>query len=66
MLRSLARRGYQKPPWLTPGEFARVLPASEVRGVVSELTACYNEFRFGGRTEVAPQMMQLLDRLEKM
>jgi len=66
MLRLLARRGIQKPPWLTPGEFARVLPASEVRGVVSELTACYNEFRFGGRTEVAPQMMQLLDRLEKM
>ncbi|MBZ5605892.1 MAG: DUF3488 and transglutaminase-like domain-containing protein [Acidobacteriia bacterium] len=66
MLRLLARRGYQKPPWLTPGEFARVLPASDMTGVVRELTGCYNEFRFGGRTDVAPHMMQLLDRLEKM
>jgi transglutaminase-like putative cysteine protease len=66
MLRLLAKRGIQKPPWLTPGEFARVLPASEMRGVVGELTVFYNEFRFGGRTEVAPQMMRLLERLEKM
>ena len=66
MLRLLAGRGIQKPPWLTPGEFARVLPASEMRGVVNELTIFYNEFRFGGRTDVAPRMMQLLDRLEKM
>ena len=66
MLRLLARRGIQKPPWLTPGEFARVLPASEVSRLVDDLTTFYNEFRFGGRTEVAPRMIQLLDRLEKM
>jgi hypothetical protein len=66
MLRLLARRGIQKPPWLTPGEFARVLPRSEVSGLVHDLTAFYNEFRFGGRRDVAPQMMQLLERLEKM
>jgi len=66
MLKQLARRGIQKPPWLTPGEFARVLPASEVSPIVHDLTAFYNEFRFGGRTEVAPNMMQLLERLEKM
>jgi hypothetical protein len=65
MLTALARRGIQKPPWLTPAEFARVLPATEVRNVVHDLTSFYNEFRFGGRREVAPQMMQLLDRLEK-
>ncbi len=65
MLALLAKRGIQKPPWLTPTEFARVLPASEVRHVVHDLTSFYNEFRFGGRREVAPQMMQLLDRLEK-
>jgi transglutaminase-like putative cysteine protease len=66
MLRALARRGMHKPPWLTPGEFARVLPPSDVRGVVDEITVFYNEFRFGGRTELAPEMMQLLERLEKM
>jgi transglutaminase-like putative cysteine protease len=66
MLRVLARRGIQKPPWLTPIEFARVLPASEVSVVVAHLTASYNELRFGGRTNIAPQMMQLLEQLEKM
>jgi hypothetical protein len=66
MLRALAKRGMHKPPWLTPGEFARVLPSSEVSGVVNDLTGFYNEFRFGGRTEVAARMMELLDRLERM
>ena len=66
MLGVLARRGIQKPPWLTPAEFARVLPASEVRGVVFDLTAFYNEFRFGGRRDVAPEMMRLLENLEKL
>jgi transglutaminase-like putative cysteine protease len=65
MLGNLARRGFQKPPWLTPGEFARVLPPTEVRGLVHDLTAFYNEFRFGGRRDVAPRMMELLERLEK-
>lgn len=66
MLAMLARRGIQKPPWLTPAEFARVIPAAEVRGVVGDLTASYNALRFGGRGDVAPRMMTLLDRLEKM
>jgi hypothetical protein len=66
MLTLLARRGIQKPPWLTPGEFASVLPRSEVSGMVNDLTAFYNEFRFGGKREVAPQMIQLLERLEKL
>lgn len=66
MLGLLARRGVQKPPWLTPAEFARVLPASDVGELVDELTLFYNEFRFGGRREVAPRMVQLLEQLEKM
>ena len=66
MLRLLERRGIQKPPWLTPNEFARVVPAGEMNGIVYDLTAFYNEFRFGGRREVAPSMVQLLERLEKM
>lgn len=66
MLRLLARRGIQKPAWLTPSEFARVLPASEVTPIITDLTTFYNEFRYGGRTDVAPRMVVLLDQLEKM
>jgi hypothetical protein len=66
MLRLLARRGIEKPSWLTPTEFARVLPASEVSPLIKDLTTFYNEFRFGGRTDVAPRMVILLDELEKM
>src|SRR5262249_38946015 len=42
MLQLLERRGFQKPPWLTPAEFARVLPSSEVALLVEDLTAAYN------------------------
>lgn len=66
MLRLLSRRGIQKPPWLTPAEFARVLPASELTALIDDLTVFYNEFRFGGRREVAPRMVRLLEQLEKM
>jgi len=66
MLSALERRGIQKPPWLTPAEFARVLPKSEVSQVVDHLTISYNELRFGGRGNVAPRMMHLLEQLEKM
>jgi transglutaminase-like putative cysteine protease len=64
MLTVLARRGFQKPPWLTPLEFARVLPNSEMAVVVEDLTTAYNAFRFGGRRDVARQMIRLLERLE--
>ncbi|MGH9592490.1 MAG: DUF4129 domain-containing transglutaminase family protein, partial [Bryobacteraceae bacterium] len=64
MLHLLARRGFQKPPWLTPAEFARVLPASETALLVEDLTAAYNEVRFGGRRNAAPRMVWLLQRLE--
>jgi transglutaminase-like putative cysteine protease len=66
MLAMLARRGFQKPPWLTPAEFARVLPASELAAVVDELTSAYNAFRFGGERAAAPRMVQLLERLEAL
>jgi hypothetical protein len=70
MLNMLERRGVQKPPWLTPVEFARGgvkrAQSPEVAAVVDDLTTAYNEFRFGGRSEVAPRMVQLLDRLAKL
>ncbi len=66
MLALLERRGIQKPPWLTPHEFARVLPATDLSPLVDDLTSAYVEFRFGGKRDAAPRMVQLLDRLEKM
>jgi transglutaminase-like putative cysteine protease len=66
MLGLLQKRGIQKPPWLTPVEFSRVIPASEVTMLVDDLTSAYNEFRFGGRRDVAPRMVRLLDQLEKL
>ncbi len=66
MLALLERRGIQKPPWLTPSEFARVLPATELSPLVDDLTSAYVEFRFGGKRDAAPRMVHLLGRLEKM
>jgi hypothetical protein len=66
MLRVLERRGLQKPPWLTPAEFAHVLPASELAMLVEDLTGAYNQFRFGGRRDAAPRMVRLLRRIETL
>jgi protein-glutamine gamma-glutamyltransferase len=66
MLAELERRGIQKPPWLTPAEFARVLPASRLALLVGDLTSAYNQFRFGQRREAAPRMIHLLDQIEKL
>src|SRR5450755_1995843 len=66
MLGLLERRGIQKPPWLTPSEFARVMPPNEFSPFVDDLTSAYVAFRFGGKSEAAPRMVQMLDQLEKM
>jgi protein-glutamine gamma-glutamyltransferase len=65
MLDILKRRGYQKPAWFTPAEFAASLPSNGIGQTVTEFTSTYNQWRFGGRTEVAPRLSQLLDRLEE-
>ncbi len=65
MLHLLKRRGYQKPAWFTPAEFASSLAPAPLRMAVDEFTATYNALRFGGRTEVAPRLSLLLDELER-
>jgi protein-glutamine gamma-glutamyltransferase len=65
MLQILHRRGYQKPPWFTPSEFAASLPPSQLGNSVGEFTATYNALRFGGHTEGAPMLSILLDRMER-
>jgi hypothetical protein len=64
MLELLEHRGFQKPPWLTPTEFARALPASELAVMVDDLTAAYNQVRFGNRRDAAPRMVRTLRRIE--
>jgi transglutaminase-like putative cysteine protease len=65
MLQILRRRGYQKPPWFTPGEFAASLPRTQLGKVVGEFTAAYTAWRFGGRMEAAPRLSALLKELER-
>lgn len=66
MLTVLAGRGYQKPVWVTPQEFADVLPHSELSLLVADLTNAYNQVRFGGQLDAAPRMASLLQRIESM
>jgi len=67
MLRLLERSGWKRPPWLTPREFAQTLPASsELALLVDDLTAAYNQVRFGGHGDVAPRMARLLRRIETL
>jgi protein-glutamine gamma-glutamyltransferase len=65
MLHILKRRGYQKPPWFTPAEFAASLPRTPLGDSVGEFTGTYNALRFGGHTEAAPRLSILLDRMER-
>jgi protein-glutamine gamma-glutamyltransferase len=64
MLAVLRRRGFEKPGWLTPMEFARVLPDTPMSATVDSLTSAYNELRFGGDAEAARRMIGLLESLE--
>jgi hypothetical protein len=63
MLDILHRRGFQKPAWFTPREFAASLPA-ETGMLVDQFTAAYNELRFGGKTDAASRLTLLLEELE--
>jgi hypothetical protein len=65
MLAIVRRRGYQKPAWFTPTEFAASLPNGALGRAVGEFTTVYNAVRFGGRTEAAQRLSTLLDRLER-
>ena len=65
MLHIMRKRGYQKPAWFTPVEFAHSLPAGAMGSAVAAFTAAYNDVRFGGRTGAAQRMSALLDELER-
>jgi transglutaminase-like putative cysteine protease len=64
LLGLLKRRGFEKPAWLTPAEFARQLPASALAVRVEEFTLAYNHLRFGGCRQAALRMVALLGEME--
>lgn len=64
MLEMLKRRGFQKPPWFTPIEFARQLPIGE-HGKVVEFTEVYNSIRFGGDASATSRLAALLQEFER-
>jgi transglutaminase-like putative cysteine protease len=61
MLAALRRRGFQKPGWMTPLEFAR----SVNQPAVTELTESYHALRYGGQAGAASRMVELLGELER-
>ncbi len=63
-LEALRRRGFEKPAWMTPAEFVRVLPA-DLAEVTAEVTESYHALRFGGRLATAPRLLFLLEQLER-
>jgi len=63
MLAILARRGYHKPPWFTPAEFAASIPAGPLAAAVAEFTIAYNALRFGRRIPDRPRILTLLGKL---
>jgi hypothetical protein len=58
----MKRRGFQKPAWFTPQEFADSVP-SAAGADLDQFTAAYYALRFGGKPEAARKMVDELDKL---
>ena len=65
MLHVVEQRGYRKPAWFTPAEFAASRPPGGWGTAGTEFTVAYNAIRFGGHTEAAPRLSTLLDELDR-
>ncbi|MGA2272562.1 MAG: DUF3488 and transglutaminase-like domain-containing protein [Bryobacteraceae bacterium] len=63
MLAMMERRGYHKPPWFTPAEFAASIPAGPLAAAVAEFTTTYNALRFGRRIPDRPRISTLLEEV---
>ena len=64
MLELLARRGFQKPAWFTPMEFAGHLPPEEKTRLL-EFTELYNSIRFGGDSAATSRLAGMLQDFER-
>ncbi len=65
LLRILKHRGFEKPAWMTPAEFARCIEPEDASRLVCEFTHAYNEFRFGGKRDAAPGMLVLIEEIAR-
>ena len=63
MLEILRGRGIEKPAWLTPTEFAGMMPQGAIAPIVADFTNAYLALRFGGKREAVPRMFELIQRL---
>jgi hypothetical protein len=63
MLAIVERRGYRKPPWFTPDEFAASLPPGALAATVAEFTVAYNALRFGRRAADRARIAMLFGEL---
>ena len=66
MLDTLEERGFRKPSWITPSEFAGMLPSSPTADLVEHATRVYQLSRFGGQKEAAVEMAGLLTQIQRM
>ena len=64
MLDYLRRKGYEKPAWVTPNEFAGMLQGTAYAAPVVELTALYYQVRYGADQALGAKLFTLLDTLE--
>lgn len=66
MLEILHARGIEKPVWLTPAEFAAMVPGGAVRETVADFTQAYTALRYGRNREAAPRLIELIRKLESL
>lgn len=64
MLDVLGGRGFEKPAWVTPWEFAGMVEETPEGPAVRELTEAYHAVRFGGDVAGARRMVELLAAIE--
>ncbi|MDR3718100.1 MAG: DUF3488 and transglutaminase-like domain-containing protein [Bryobacteraceae bacterium] len=66
MLRALHKRGIEKMPFQTAGEFAAGVPDGVASPLVAEFTLQYESVRFGRRAEALSALEALLHRIESL
>lgn len=64
MLDYLRQRGYEKPSWVTPEEFATMLRETPYAAPVSEVTSLYYQVRYGSDPSAGPRLFTALETLE--
>jgi len=65
MLDLLHARRLEKPAWMTANEFAATISPPRTAALVRELTAAYQDLRFGHRPAAGARMLGLLEQLEQ-